>query len=406
MFYGWWLVGIAFLVQMVGTGTVLYSYSVVAVALGKAFGASRMTMMLGMTVMTLGTGLISPLLGHAIDRGSLRRMMLLGAGALAAGYCLLSVTTATWQVPVIYGLLMSLASNLLGPLCSSTLLARWFSQHRGLALGIAAVGTSAGGFVFPPFVQWLIDSLGWRVAFRVLGLGTLLLTVPAALLVVNRPIDRGLHPDGAAASASAGQAPPLLSTKEVLRHGSFWWLALVMSVFFGVYTAILSNLAPFALDRGTSHEEAALLISVVALAGIVGKLAFGAIADRIDLRLALAVAALLIVAGLAGYRTGGSYFVLIVSSVVLGLAAGGMLPVWGALLAVLFGAMNYGRVMGLMNPVLMPLTLTGPPLAGFVFDRTGSYDAAFVGFIAALLLVMFLLPAIRLRAAAIAPLTA
>ncbi|HAN69200.1 MAG TPA: MFS transporter, partial [Halieaceae bacterium] len=108
MFYGWWLVGVAFLVLMVSNGSIMYSYSVVAVPLGEAFNASRMTMMLGMTGMTLAGGLISPFLGGLIDRGSLRGMMLLGALGLALGYVLLSVTTASWQVPLVYAGLMVL----------------------------------------------------------------------------------------------------------------------------------------------------------------------------------------------------------------------------------------------------------------------------------------------------------
>lgn len=400
MFYGWWLVVIAFLVQMVSAGAIMYSYSVVAVPLGEAFEANRMTMMLGMTAMTLASGLLSPVLGTAIDRGSLQRMMLLGACALGAGYGLLSLATASWQIPVIYALMMSLAANLLGPLCASTLLARWFSRRRGLALGIAAVGTSVGGFVFPPLVQWLIDHFEWRNALRLLAIGTLVVTLPAVLLVVNRPADRGLEPDGDAPAAGGSGIPPQLSTAEVLREKNFWWLALVMSLLFGVYTALLSNLAPFAQDSGVSREQGALLISVLALSGIVGKLAFGAVADSIDLRMGLAAAILLIASGLTGYLMAESYQVLLISSVALGLAAGGMLPVWGALLAGLFGAANYGRVMGLMNPVIMPLTLLGPPLAGWVHDNTGSYDGAFIGFIAALMVGLLMLPAIRMQSSA------
>ena len=390
MFYGWLLVGAAFLVLMVSSGAIMYSYSVVAVPLGAAFDASRMTMMLGITGMTLAGGLLSPFMGSLIDRWSLRLMMFLGAAGLALGYILLSFTTASWQVPIIYAALMMLGINLLGPLTTSTLLARWFSRRRGMALGIAAVGTSVGGFVFPPLVQWLIDSL---------GLGSLLLTLPAVWLVANRPADRGLHPDGDAPPASSGPLPPPLSTAALLRERNFWLVALSISLLFGVYSALLANLAPFALDAGSTPERAAFLISAIALAGIAGKLGFGAIADRVDLRAGLAASMALVIAGLVFYVVGGSYSMLLFGSISIGLAAGGMLPVWGALLAVLFGAANYGRVMGMMNPVIMPMTLLGPPLAGLVRDATGSYSGAFLGFVVALLVGLVLLPMIRMPAA-------
>lgn len=400
MFYGWWLTAAAFVVLMVSNGAIMYSYSVVAVPLGEAFQASRTTMMLGMTGMTLAGGIVSPFLGGLIDRGSLRAMMLLGAAGLALGYIGLSLATASWQIPVIYALLMMLGINLLGPLTTSTLLARWFTRRRGMALGVAAVGTSVGGFVFPPLVQWLIDTYEWRAALRYLGIGCLVVILPAILMVANRPGDRGLHPDGDTVDPNAGQAaPPPLSSAALLRERNFWLVALAMSLLFGVYTALLSNLVPFALGAGAQPERAAFLISVLALAGIVGKLGFGTIADRVDLRAGLAAAMLLVILGLVAYLLAESYTVLLLGSVALGLAAGGMLPVWGALLAVLFGAANYGRVMGMMNPVIMPLTLLGPPLAGMVFDATGSYQFAFTGFIVALLLGLLLLPMIRMHKA-------
>lgn len=396
IFYGWYLVAAVFLVQMIGTGAVMYAYSVVAVPLGVAFEASRLTMMLGVTAMTLASGLMSPWLGARIDSGSLRNMIIVGAVALASGYLLLSVATASWQVPLIYACLMSLAVTLLGPLTSSTLLARWFNRRRGMALGVAAVGTSVGGFLFPPLVQWLIDSMEWRVGLRVLGLGCLAIMVPIILVIVNRPEDRGLHPDGASEPPPAGSMPPALSSSEMLQRTEFWLIALAIGIMFAVYTALLSNLVPFALDQGISGERAALLLSVIALAGIVGKLGFGAVADSLDLRLALAAAALLCGAGLGCYLLAGGYIGLLTGSMALGLAAGGMLPVWGALLAVLFGPANYGRVMGMMSPVMMPLVLLAPPFAGWVHDGSGSYAVAFIVFMLALLVTLSVLPFIRL----------
>src|SRR5690606_24094236 len=104
------------------------------------------------------------------------------------------------------------------------------------------------------------------------------------------PADRGLHPDGDAPAAHSGPLPPPLSTAALLRERNFWLVAIAISLLFGVYSALLANLVPFALDAGATAERAAFLISAMALAGIVGKLGFGAIADRVDLRAGLAAA--------------------------------------------------------------------------------------------------------------------
>ena len=105
----------------------------------------------------------------------------------------LSFSTSMTQVLLIYGVLMSPANVLLGPTAAAALLTRWFSRKRGAALGIAAAGISAGGILFPPLIQFLIDTLEWRTAFLTLSGIIFLLTVPAILLiVVDRPAVIGI----------------------------------------------------------------------------------------------------------------------------------------------------------------------------------------------------------------------
>ena len=398
MFYGWYLAIVAFLLLMVSNGAIMYSYSVVAVPLGLEFEASRVTMMLGVTVMTLAGGIMSPLFGSLIDRWSLRSMMLIGVFGMSCGYFLLSFTTASWQVPLIYGALMMLGLNLLGPLTTSTLLARWFSRKRGMVLGLAAIGTSVGGFVFPPVIQWLIDAYEWRDALRILALGCLILTIPAVMLVVNSPKDRGLGADGVALDADAPLVlPEAITFKSLLADRNFWLIALVMSLLFSAYTGVLSNLVPLALNKGLSAEQGAFLISILAVAGIAGKIGFGTIADRVDLRLGYAASIVCVIIALLLFATTSSFSTFMLASGFVGFATGGMLPVWGAILAILFGAANYCRVMGMMSPVIMPLTLVGAPLAGYIFDVTGGYAPAFVLFAGGLVLALIALPFIRMK---------
>ena len=398
MFYGWVLAAVAFLVLMLSNGAIMYSYSVVAVPMGLEFEASRLVMMLGVTLMTLCGGIVSPWFGSLVDRWSLKGMMLLGALGMSLGYVILSFTTASWQVPVVYGMFMMLGTNLLGPLTTSTLLARWFTKKRGMAMGIAAVGTSVGGFIFPPLIQSLIDHHEWRVALRYLGAGLFVCSVPAVLLVVNRPQDRGLHADGEPMDPDF-VAPNVaaVSFAELLKNRNFILIAVVMSLLFMTYTGVMSNMAPFAMGRGLSADEAALLISAIAVAGIVGKLIFGAVADKIDLRIGLAASMITVIVSMLVLISMTGYNALMLGAALLGLAAGGMLPVWGSILAVLFGAANYGRVMGMMNPLIMPLTLVGAPLAGFIFDIRGAYDGAFLLFAGGLCIGLALLLAIDMN---------
>jgi len=122
---------------------------------------------------------------------------------------------------------------------------------------------------------------------------------------------------------------------------------------------------------------------------------FGWCADRFDVRLALAAIMLLMMLGLALFWGTPDMPRLFAGSLILGLGGGGMLPVWSSLLAQIYGVLNYGRVMGLMSPVLLPFNLLTPPLAGWIRDVTGSYDMAFVAFVLLLLLAVVMIPLIE-----------
>jgi MFS family permease len=243
--------------------------------------------------------------------------------------------------------------------------------------------------LFPLFLQHLISTFEWRVACRLLALCILALTVPLTwLLVVNRPADRGLHPDGAVGepptTAAAGPAAAPLSTAAVLRRRDFWLIAFAVGVLIAIYSALTNNLAPYAVGEGLTRAEAAALLSIVAVAGMTGKLLFGLVADRVDLRWAMTGGVVLVCAALLMFRTGQSAWLVRVGCATLGLAAGGILPVWGAMLGKIFGPANYGHVMGLMTMVYTPLLLISSPLAGRVFDLTGSYRSVFEIFFAVL----------------------
>ena len=136
-------------------------------------------------------------------------------------------------------------------------------------------------------------------------------------------------------------------------------------------------------------------MSLLASCGIAGKLGFGLVADRLDLRYAMGLAIVLMIAGLTRLMTASAIGTLAAGCIPLGIAAGGLLPVWGSMVARGFGRRSFGRALGLMNPAMMPLTLAGPPLTGRTYDLTGSYDLAFGVFIGGLVIAGLLLLALR-----------
>jgi sugar phosphate permease len=410
MYYGWLIVFVVALTQAISIGILNYSYGLMVVPLAEEFDASRSSMMFGMTVMMLVSGILSPLLGAQLDKRSVRNMMLTGALFLGTGLILLSYIQAVWQFILIFAIFFSFSIFSLGSPTSSTLVTRWFHRYRGRALGMSALGMSLGGFVMPIITQLLIEDFGWRMAFLMLGFLVLLFTFPILLVMIrNSPAEKGLLIDGDAVEVDPIESASTVTTASIadevhystatlLRQRSFWLMGIAVGLSFSVYSAMVTNFALFAIGQGIEPIKAAQLVSLIAVCGMLGKILFGYAADKVNLKFGLWGAQLLIVTCLLLLTLSStrSYQTMMAASVALGLAAGGLAPVLGAMLAKVFGTANYGRVMGNMNLLAMGFILTGPIGAGKIFDMTGSYIPAFQLYIGILALAALVLIPLRL----------
>ena len=352
----------------------------------------------GQSLITSTNGLIAPFLGRAVDRGSMRAIMTLGACLLAAGFFVIARVESLPSFYLVLATLVALGAALLGGLTTSTLVANWFVRRRGTALGIATMGISLSGVVMAPAATALIAAVGWRRAFLTYGLLTLVIVLPAVrLFVVDRPEDMDLLPDGdtrldATVDDSGSASGPMW---HALAERSFWVIATVIALNFCANGAILTHIIPHAVDLGNSPTRAARVLSAIAAFGVLGKVIFGWIADRLEPRVALWLSSGLQAVATVGLLWAERYAALLTVAVVFGLGMGGLVPLWGALVGSVYPRRAFGRVMGLMSPVMLPLQATGVPLAGWIFDRWGSYLPAFRLFVALYLLsmlVMVLLP--------------
>lgn len=399
VFPGWWQVAVALILQAASSASVFTAYSVIAMPLQETFEPSRMVLMMGITMAALAAGTLGPPIGAAIDRFSIRLLMLAGAISLSGGFVLLSFISSMTQALLVYLLPLALGSVLTGPLAGSALLARWFTRRRGLTIGIAASGAAIGGLLVPPALQFLIDTFEWRMALRIYGVSIFLITVPlTGLLVIDRPADRNLYPDGDSepssspghdAYAKAGSMLPFL------RDRNFWFIAFSLGMLLAGPMALISNLMPLVLEKNIGATYGAILLSIFSGANFVGKLTSGAIADKLDYRIMLAAILALICIGMLGYVQFGTYAMLVVFSLLLGISQGATVPLWSIILARVYGPENMGRSMGLMILIIMPFTLVAPPLFGWVYDFSGSYDHALLGYIALLLCTLALIAMIR-----------
>lgn len=390
--------------QLFLTGFMTYAFGLLVVPIQQEFSATRAELMYGLSIsMFLGL-FLAPVIGSQVDKKSARLLMSAGALALGGGLLVLSLSQTVIQFSVVFGVTFAFANLLLGPVTGSATVSRWFTVQRGKALGVAAFGTSIGGLLVPLLVSYWLEENGWRWALRGVGLCVLCLVLPYFLVLMRgRPEELNLAPDGvepdpmAVAMNTPNKAVIAeLRVADLLGMRSFWLLGLAMGLLFAVYSSMMSNLPAYAVGLGVSTTGAGWMLTTVAGTGLLGKLAFGLAADRVNLRLALMVAMALLMAGLLILATEPSFTMMIFAAVLFGLAAGGILPVWGAIIAVIFGTASYGKVMGFITPMITLIVMPSYQVVGQLYDRTGSYSLVFYLFSALLVLAACLLAGLRM----------
>lgn len=376
VFFGWYVVAGTFVAQMFVLGFFSYSVSLIVPPVREEFNVSLAQVMYSLTAGTFMGMVVMPLAGIMLDRYPVRWIMAAGTALFAAGLWTLANTTGITEYIVVFGLTMAIASAFAGSPASQTTIARWFTSSRGKALGISAIGTSVGGIAIPALIAWWIETSGWRGALENLALCVILVVLPFVILTIRgKPADIGALPEGVEAGSEDHTATsPELGLADIIRHPAYWFIGIPLGLLFAVYASMLANIAPYATGLGASAAQASTLIMVVAIVGLVGKLVLGMAADKINLKLGLWIAMGCVILAFLIMASNPGYPLMLLSAALLGFAAGGMLPVWGAMMAKAFGLLSYGRAMGLMGPLITLMVMPGYAAVGWLFDATGDYQ--------------------------------
>ena len=394
--YGWVVVGVMFVAQMLAIGTTSYGFALLVKPISAEFGLPRADVNLGLMILLIGMAIASPLVGKLLDRIPGRIMVALGAVLFGLGAVSIALAKSLWVMAAAAFFLLALGTAILGPLAAATLTSRWFDEGRGRALGVVSVATSAGGFALMPVMALMVEQLGWRTALAALGLLVTLLVGGLALFFIREP---------ARASAPGTPQPAVdpdarWTAKRLLRTADFWLIALAVGLLFAVDQALLASLVAYGTDLGFSLAASAMLVSAISISAIVGKLVVGSLADRVDLRWLFVVLAVMTELFLAILLAQPGYVMLMAASLIVGAAVGGSSPLWASFIAARFGLASYGGVMGLMVMIQVPLTLTALRYIGHVYDVDRSYSAALVAFMVVVAIAALVILPVRLRRAA------
>lgn len=394
MFQGWWIVGTHFVAQLFVTGFFIYSLPLLFPLVISEFATDATTVNLLPSASSLLGLIVSPIAGPLVDKWSARGLMIIGTVCLILGLLGLSLSQSIVQFVASGAILFGIAQMLMGPLTGSAVIARWFTATRGRALGIAAIGTSIGGMLISRALGLAITTIGWREGLQGIALLVAIIALPLVVFRFwNHPSDRGVEAEAWPDKTPPQAAGALATNKQILMRPAFWLFSVSLGLFLASYTSTLANLGVFYSDLGLPVEDAPTLMFLVTFCGILGKLGFGYLADRISLKLGLLAAIGATAFSIALFSLEPGYRSMLVGAAGLGFATGGILPVWNAMVPAIFGVQNFGRAMGWMGPVISILVTPSFLIVGAIRDSTGSYVVAFqvlLGFLG--LAVLLILP--------------
>jgi len=367
----WVRLTVTLLLMTIGSAG-MYVVAVTLPAVQAEFGIARADASLPYTLLTIGFGLGGLLMGRLADRVGIMRVVMLGALCLGLGYL------ACWAAPgpIAFALANGVLIGALGsattfaPLVADTTL--WFVKRRGIAVAVCASGNYVAGTVWPPVVQHFVQTVGWRQTYLGLAVFT---TVSMLLLAgfmrarapaLQHPATKvgGPVPSDRPFGLSLGQAQALLCVA-----GTACCVAMAMPQV---------HIVAYCGDLGYGAARGAEMLSLMLFTGIISRLAFGFICDRIGGIRTLLLGSFLQGLALLLFIPFDGLASLYVVSALFGLFQGGIVPSYAIIVREHFPPAEAGARVG---SVLM-FTLFGMALGGWmsgkVFDLTGSYDAAFI----------------------------
>ena len=389
IFYGWITIFGAVIVFFFNTGAFFYSYGVFLPTMCDDLGWSRGIVATGYSLGILVYGLPSPIIGYSIKRFGPRINIILGNLIAAAAMAMMFFSRDVWNVYLLYGI-VGLGSGFGQYMACTTVANNWFMKKRSLAL--AVIGTSSGlaGFVFPPLVTVLVDAIGWRLSWVVLA-GIILLgacLLGGVLLVRNRPEDMGQVPDGERVAIDdngmpldtlpeIGQRPIEWPVKQALRQPTTWFITAFVAAQLFAWGTMFGHQVAYVEEIGFSPIIAATTLSLVSGISILGRLGFGALALKHNVRYLAFASFIILLISFSIILTSRNLVLIYIYAGLFGLGSGALLTALPTLVGTYYGRTNYSVILGVIWAFGITLEAIGPALAGVIYDITSGYTLVF-----------------------------
>ena len=415
IFYGWYIVFAAAAINVYGAGVWFYGFPIFYKVLIDEFGWARATGALVVSLSRVEGGLEAPIVGWFVDKFGPRAMAVIGAIIFGIGYLLMSLVSDFSVGPIqisalvvfilLYAGIMSIGYNTGFSHASMAAVNGWFIKKRSRAFAIFSLGAGASGITV--FVLGLaMQNFGWRSAAIMAGIGIFIFVVPMSLLLRHKPEEYGYLPDGEdpnrvvdsndiqledvnnANSISTDTPNYDYSVKEALATYAFWMLLLGSAARSLTMTSVVVHEVAYLTDIGIPISQASAALGGMVFASLIGRFGFGILGDYIDKRYLLIATYMLQAVGIFVLDSVQNMNQVWTFVVIYGIAYGGAIPLYFAIVGDYFGRTNYATIRGFQQFFTIPAVVFGPIYAGLVFDVSGDYSFAFMSFIGTLIVGM------------------
>ena len=385
-YYGWVVLYSAAATQVARNCVASLTIAVFMIPLADDLGWSRTLIAGAASLGGLVASGVSPLVGWLVDRYGARQV--LAASVFIMGLSTIALAWATVPVAfyIAYGISRVIFASPI-PIAGSVVVSRWFARMRGRANGMLFASYSIGLIAFPLIASAVIASRGWQDAWIVLGaLVWIIALIPVTFLMVERPEDLGLRPDGDSepdATDAAGAPPseePAWTLQEAMRTPTLWILAIGVGPLFLVQAGVNTHLAALLRDQGLSLFLSGVGLSLTAAFMGAGSLAWGWIAERLPVRYVLVAVSVAVAVPALLFLTADTTAKALTFSSLFGFGVGGMLSVPPVAYADYYGRRSLGAIRGVTEPFTSLQQAIGAVASGIVYDLTGSYSIALVAF--------------------------
>ena len=378
-YYGWVIVASMFLLLGTAHGLTLAGIPVFDEVILNELGISTGALKFRDFITVMCAGLSGPLIGYSVDKFGSRVVIFVGLLCLSAALLLYSQITSVVHVYLIH-ILMGLSFSATNIIVIVVLLSKWFVTKRGIALGFALAGTSVGSAFFPILTANLLGQSDWRAVFQVLATLPVLLIPILFLIVRERPSDLHLKPLGNSPSyenKSSEAAIDMTAVWAQVRTLNFALLAATAALIFYTANAFIQHTFLYLRDRGFEPSDAATGISIIFMAGLLGKILSGFLVEKWSVRkiwIGFQASMFLGAVTIVVFQAAGVW----VGLFCIGLGWGGAYSLTQLSISNMFPAKVLGRLMGLFVIIEAVGSGCGSWLTGVLFDVGGSYNTSFI----------------------------